>query len=156
MVADRIEKFILRLKDKTQERKLRWKVLSQYAEWDRIKEEIEKSVRVNLKNFYIDDEKSYCLNKNNGYVIVLYVRYSKAPIFSPALDKFILLVKLNDDFPPENLSTYNSEDGYNSLLFELIEVIDKQKWEEYRLPEYMYDFFDKILKEDENGRITDK
>ena len=107
-MADRIEEFILRLKNKTQEGKLKWKVLSQFSEWDRIKNEIEKSTRVNLKNFYIDDEKSYCMNKNNGYVILLYVRYSKAPIFSPALDKCILLVKMNE---------HNEQTGIGSIIF---------------------------------------
>lgn len=148
MMADQIERFILKLKDKTQEGEVKWNVLSQFAEWNSIKKEIEKSSRVNLKNYYIDDEKSYCFKRNNGYVIVLYVRYSKAPIFSPALDKCILLVKMNDDFPPENLSTYNSEDGYGNLLIELLKVIDKKKQEEYNLPECMYDFFYQILRKD--------
>lgn len=155
MMADQVERFILELKDKTQKGKLKWKVLTQFAECDRIKKEIEKSSRINLKNFFIDAEKTYYLNINDGYVIVLYVRYSKAPIFSPALDKRILLVKING-FPPENLSAYNSVDGYGNILLELTEVINEQKQEEYSFSEYMFDFLDKILREDENGSFTDK
>lgn len=148
MIADQIERFILDLNCKTQEGELKWKVLAQFTECDRIKKEIEKSSKVNLKNFFIDDERSYCLNKGDGYVIVLYVRYSKAPIFSPALDKRFLLVKINDDFPLENLSAYSGEDGYGGLLLELAETIDVQIQEKYSTLEYLHEFFVRMLGED--------
>lgn len=149
MIADRIEKFILDLISKTGKGDLEWKCVDKFVEWERIKKEIEKTEEINLKDYLIDNTRSYCINKGGGYVMVLHIRYGKAQVFSPALDKYVLIIKMNDDLLPENLSNYNGEDGYKSLLMDLINEIELQKCERYSMPEYMYEFFNKILEDNE-------
>ena len=148
MIAEQIEEFILALKEKTQKGQLYWQILSQIDERNKIKREIEKLRKSGLKNYFITDEKSYCLNKCNGYVIVLYLRYSKATIFSPSLDRRILLVQISSDFPIENLSEYSGENGFNNLLQELVQIIEQQKKEKYSFPDDLYSFFNKVLEEE--------
>lgn len=156
MIADRIEKFIFDLINITGKGELEWKYVDKFAEWERIKKEIEKAEELNLKDYLIDNTRSYCINKGGGYVMVLHIRYGKAQVFSPALDKYVLIIKMNDDLLPENLSNYNGEDGYKSLLMDLVKEIELQKRKQYDMPEYMYEFFDKVLEEDDNGRTTNE
>ena len=148
MVADRIEEFISALKDKTQQEQLDWQILSQLPEHNKIKREIEKLGRSSLKNYFIDEEKSYCLYKCRGYVIILYLQYSKAAVFSPSLDRRILLVQISKDFPFQNLSLYNAEDGYDKFLQELSQIIERQRQERDCAPDNLYAFFNKILEEE--------
>lgn len=156
MIADRIEKFILDLINETGKGELVWRRIDKFDEWELIKKEIEKAEEINLKDYLIDNTGSYCINKGGGYVMVLHIRYGKAQVFSPALDKYILIVKMNDDLLPENLSNYNGEDGYKSLLMDLVKEIELQKCEQYDMPEYMYEFFDKVIGVNDNGRITNE
>ena len=147
MVAERIEKFISVLKDKMQQEQWDWQILSQVPEYNKIKRGIEKLVRSSLKNYFIDDEKSYCLNKCGGYVIILYLQYSKADVFSPSLDRRILLVQISKDFPFQNLSLYNAEDGFDESLQELSQIIERQRQERNCFPDDLYVFLNKMLEE---------
>lgn len=156
MIADRIEKFIFDLISKTKKGELEWKCVDKFVEWELIKKEIEKAEEFNLNTYFIDNTKSYCIKKGGGYVMVLHIRYGKAQVFSPALDKYVLIIKMNDDLSPENLSNYNGENGYKSLLTDLVHEIELQKRPKYDMPEYMYEFFDKVLEEGDNGRITNE
>ena len=155
MIADRIEKFIFDLINKTSKGDLEWKCVDKFVEWELIKKEIERAEEFSLKKYFIDNTRSYCIHKGGGYVIVLHIRYGKAQVFSPALDKYVLIIKMNDDLLPENLSSYG-EDGYKNLLINLVQEIELQKHPKYDMPDYMYEFFDKVLEEDDNGRITNE
>lgn len=155
MMAEHIENTIVRMIDKTQNGVLKWKSVDKIDEWESVKRQIERTKEVNLKDYFIDDSKSYGVYKNGGYVLVLNIRYGNAPVFSPALDMYILVVKINEDLLPENLSNYDCK-GYKDLLHELVETIEYQKKEEYIMPDCLYDFLDKILGEEEDGRIINE
>lgn len=155
MIAEQIENFIIGLIEKTQKGSLKWKAVEKINAWKEMKEQIQQTIRDDLKDYFIEDSKSYYINKSNGYVMVLNVRYGNAPVFSDALDKYILIVKINDDLLPENLSKHDWQ-GYKNLLQELTDEIEFQRNEEYIMPDCMYEFFGKVLGEDENGRIIDK
>lgn len=155
MMADYIENTIERMISKTQNGVLKWKAVDKIDDWENVKRQIERTKEVNLKDYFIDDSKSYGVYKNGGYVLVLNIRYGNAPVFSPALDMYILVVKINADLLPENLSNYDCK-GYKDLLYYLVESIEQQKNEEYIMPDCLYDFLDKILGEDEDGRIINE
>jgi len=145
MVAECVENFILKLVKKTQEGRVKWKVIDKINTWEKIKRQIEKEV--DLKGYFINEFKSYGINKCGGYVMLLNLQYSNAPIFSPALDKYVLFIKINEDFLPENISDYDYQ-GYKDLLLELIKAIEMKENEKYIMPDCMYEFFEKVLEED--------
>lgn len=153
MITEHVKNFIVELIKKTESGKLKWKVIDKLDTWELIKRQIEKEI--DLKDYFINDAKSYGMNKSGGYVILLNVQYGNAPIFSPVLDKYILFIKINDDFLPQSLSDYD-EQGYKDLLLELIEAIETKENEAYNIPDCMYSFFEKILEEDENGRTINE
>lgn len=155
MVADRIETFIKGLINETRNENLKWKRVSKIKEWEKLKIEIECTKEVDLKDYFIDDTKSYCITKSEGYVMVLNIRYGNAPVFSPALDKDVLVIKINEEFLPQNLSLYDV-DGYKDLLKELVVVIEHQINVEYLMPDCMYEFFKYVVGENEDGRTVDK
>ena len=153
MVAEYVENFILELIMKTQGGKLKWKTVDKIDTWETIKRQIEKEI--DLKGYFINESKSYGINKSGGYVMLLNLQYSNAPVFSPALDKYNLFIKINDVFSPKNVSDYDHQ-GYKDLLLELIGTIEMKKNEEYIMPDCMYVFFEKILEEDEDGNIINE
>lgn len=153
MVAEHVENFIRELIKKTENGKLKWKIIDKFDAWEIIKRQIEKEI--DLKDYFINDTKSYGICKSGGYVMLLNVQYGNAPVFSPVLDKYVLFIKINDDFLPQNLSGYDWQ-CYKDLLLELIEAIETKENEAYNMPDCMYDFFEKILEEDENGRTIDE
>lgn len=153
MVAEHVENFILGLIMKTQGGKLKWKTVDKINIWKKMKRQIEKEI--DLKGYFINESKSYGINKSGGYVMLLYLQYSNAPVFSPALDKYDLFIKINDDLFPQNVSDYDHQ-GYKDLLLKLIETIEMKENEEYIMPDCMYDFFEKILEDDENGNIINE
>lgn len=155
MIAEYVENRIIELINKTKEGVLKWKSVDKIYEWAEIKKQIEKTKEVDLKDYFIDDTKSYYVYKNGGYIMVLNIRYGNAPVFSPVLDKYILVIKINIDFMPQNLSNYDCQ-GYKNLLEELVTEIEYQMNEEYNMPDCLYNFFEKILGEDENGRIINE
>ena len=156
MVAERIENFIKGLIKKTESGELKWKAVDKVDTWEMIKKQIKEAKDINLEDYFINDAKSYIIKKNDGYVIVLNVQYGNAPVFSSALDKYILFIKINDEFIPQNLSAYDNTQGYSDLLLELIGSIEVKKNETCNMPDCMYDFFEKILGEDKNGRTIDE
>lgn len=153
MIDEHVENFILELIKKTQSGKLKWKVIDKFDAWEKIKKQIEKEI--DLKGYFINESKSYGINKSGGYVMLLNLQYSNAPVFSPALDKYDLVIIINDDFFPQNVSDYDYQ-GYKNLLLELIETIEMKEKEAHIMPDCMYDFFEKILEEDENGNIINE
>lgn len=155
MVAEQVEIFISGLIEKTRTRKLKWKSIDDLENWETIKKQIIKTREVNLDDYFVDDEKSYGIYKNGGYVMVLRLQYGNAPVFSAALYKYILVIKINDDFLPQNITDYDCE-GYKDLLQELIKAIEYQKGDQCTMPDCMYEFFGKILGEDENGKLIDE
>lgn len=155
VVADNIEIFINGLIHETRRKNLKWKRVSKIKEWVKLKKEIESTKEVDLKDYFIDTSKSYCITQNEGYVMILNIRYGNAPVFSPALDKDVLVIKINEDFLPQNLSLYDV-DGYKDLLKELVDVIERQINVEHLMPDCMYEFFRHVLGEDKDGRIVDK
>lgn len=155
MIAEHIENVIMEMIEKTKNGVLKWKLVDKIDDWETVKKQIEKAKEVDLKDYFIDDEKSYVVCKSGGYVMALNIRYGNAPVFSPALDKYILVVKINADLMPENLSNYDSQ-GYKDLLQELVEAIEDQKNEEYIMPDCLYNFLEKVLGEDEDGRIINE
>ena len=155
MMAERIENFIFNLIEKTEAGEIKWKTVDEVRPWRTIKRQIEKSEEIDLKDYFIDDARSYCASRSRGHVMVLNIRYGNAPVFSPALDKYVLIIKINDEMTPQNLSAYDAE-GYKDLLQDLLDAIEFQKNEENIMPDCMYDFFDRFIGEDENGRIIDQ
>ena len=152
MIAEHIENTIVEMIEKTKNGVLKWKPIDKIDKWENVKKQIEKTKEVNLKDYFIDDTKSYAVCKSGGYVMVLNIRYGNAPVFSPALDKYILVVKINADLMPENLSNYDWQ-GYKDLLQELVKAIEDQRYEEYIMPDCLYNYLAKVLGEDEDGRI---
>lgn len=155
MVSEHVENFILELVKKTKSGKLKWKEVDKIDAWETIKKQIEKEKIVDLKGYFINADNSYGISKYGGYVIVLNARYSNSSIFSSALDKYLLFIKINDELLPENLTSYDCQ-GYKKLLQKLINVIKVKEKELYNMPDCMYEFFEKFLGEDENDRITDE
>lgn len=153
MIAERVEHFILELISKTQDGMIRWKAIDTIDTWEKIKRQIEKEI--DLKGYFINESKSYGINKCGGYVMLLNLQYSNAPVFSPALDKYSLFIKINDAFFPQNIFD-NDHQGDKELLIALIEAIEMKEYEEYIMPDCMYDFFKRILGEDENGRTINE
>lgn len=153
MMAEHVENFILELIKKTQSGGIEWKVINKLYAWKNIKKEIEKEI--GLDGYFINESNSYGINKCGGHVMLLNLRYSKALVFSPALDKYVLFIKINDDFLPENISKYDHQE-YKDLLLKLFETIEMKEKEKYIMPDCMYDFFEKFLEEDKNGRTIDE
>ena len=144
MVADYIGNVIEKMIEKTKQGVLKWKPVEKLNEWDHMKHQIIKTRGENLKYYIIDDTKSYAVHKGEGYVMVLNIRYSNALVFSPALDRYILVVKINDELMPQNLSNYDAQ-GYRNMLQELVKEIEYQRNKEFEMPECLYNFLEEIL-----------
>lgn len=155
MVSENIKNFIWELIKKTESGNLKWREVDKIDAWETIKKQIEKEKIDDLKGYFINADNSYGIRKCGGYVILLNAKYSNSSIFSSALDKYLLFIKINDELLPENLSSYDCQ-GYRELLQRLIKVIKNKEKELYNMPDCMYEFFEKILGEDENDRITDE
>lgn len=145
MMSDQIESFINGLIQKTIRGNLIWKSLDNLNAWKKICEEIQESKEADLKTYYISVKESYYLKNSNGYVFLLNARYSSATIFSPALDRKFLIIKINPEIPLVNLCNYNGEDGFNKLLTVLYEEVQNKKTENVEMPDAMYSFFNNIL-----------
>ena len=78
------------------------------------------------------------------------VKYGNAVVFSPALDKYLLIAKIHEGMPLENLTKYSS-DEYIVQLKQLHEEIQRECYGKYEMPDELYKFLDKILEEDSNG-----
>jgi len=155
MIEEYIENTIAPIIEKTKNGVLKWKSVDKIDDWKNVKKQIEKNKENNLKDYFIDDTKSYALCKSGGCIMVLNIRYGNAPVFSPALDKYILVVKINAEYMPENLSNYDWQE-YKDLLQELIESIEYQRNEENIMPDCLYNFFEKMLGENEDGRVINE
>ena len=155
MVADQVENFINELQNKTHSGRLAWKPVSRVEDWERKKHRIEKADNIELKDYFIEDDQSYAIEKKGAYVMLLRLRYGNASIFSPALDKYILVAQINEEIPLENLSGYDCE-GFEKELEKLLQLIEDKKWEKYEMPDDLHRFFDMILENKDNGDIADK
>lgn len=155
MIAEYIGNTIKKMIEKTQNDVLKWKPVDKIDNWEKVKKQIEKTKEVNLKDYFIDDTKSYAVCESGGYVMVLNIRYGNAPVFSPALDKHILVITINAELMPENLFTYDCQ-GYREMLQDLVEAIEYQRNEECSMPECLYNFFNKVLGEDGDGRVINE
>lgn len=153
MIAEHIENFMLELVNKTQDGSIRWKAIDKIDTWEKIRKQIEKEI--DLKGYFINESRSYGINKSGGYVMLLNLQYSNALVFSPALDKYSLFIKINNDFLPQNIFDSDHQ-GDKELLIALIEAIEMQEWDEYIMPDCMYDFFKRVLEEDEDGNIINE
>lgn len=151
MGGEQVEEFISGLIKKTKKGTLNWKEMDKLDNWKIIKEEIEISKEINLKDYFIEGKKSYVISKCGGYVILLKLQYGNASVFSSALDKYILVIKISEEFLPINLSAYDVQ-GYKDSLKELIDIIETKKYEKIDMPDRMYEFFEMILEDDKNGR----
>lgn len=154
-MAEHIKNTIIEMIKITKNGVIKWIPVDKIEDWEYEKKQIEKTKEVNLKDYFIDDTNSYAFCKDGGYVLVLNIRYGNAPVFSPALDKYILVVKINAALMPENLSDFDGQ-GYKELLQELVEAIEYQRNEEYIMPDCLYDFLEKVLGEDADGRVINK
>ena len=143
MKEERIEKFIEKLIKKTEKKKITWKVLNKIDDWKNIKEEIKVIKQEDLKNYFIEENKSYCIVKAGGYVILLRMRYGNASIFSPVLDRYVLLVKINEELYTVNLADY-AIDGYDEMIEKLYEIIEQQKRNKYNITDCLNEFLEKI------------
>lgn len=155
MVADQVESFINGLQERTSNGRLVWNPVSGVEDWEKKKHRIEKSKDIELKDYFIEDDQSYVIEKNGAYVMFLRLRYGNAAIFSPALDKYILVAQINEENPLENLSGYDCE-GFEKELEKLHQLIEDKKWEQYEMPDDLHRFFDMILEDKDNGDIADK
>ena len=155
MVADQVESFINELQERTSNGRLVWNPVSGLEDWEKKKHRIEKSEDIELKDYFIEDDQSYVIEKNGAYVMLLRLRYGNAAIFSPALDKYILVAQINEEIPLENLSGYDCE-GFEKELEKLLQLIEDKRWEKYEMPDDLHRFFDMILEDKDNGDIADK
>ena len=155
MVADQVENFIEELQKRTGSGRLVWKPVNKMEDWENKKHRIEKSDNIELKDYFIEDDQSYVIEKNGAYVMLLRLRYGNASIFSPALDKYILVAQIHEEIPLENLSGYDYE-GFEKELEKLLQLVEDKKWEKYEMPDGLHRFFDMILGDENNGDIVDK
>ena len=105
---------------------------------------IEKSDDIDLKDYFIEADQSYVIEKNGAYVMLLRLCYGNASIFSPALDKYMLVAQIHEEIPLENLSGYDY-DGFERELEQLLQLIEDKKWEKYEMPDDLHRFFTMIL-----------
>ena len=155
MIDEQIENVIIEMQEKTENNKIKWISVNKLHNWNRIKSRIEKAKDENLKDFFIDEDYSYGFEKKEGYILLLNMRYSRASIFSPALDKHILIAIKNRDLIPINLSLY-VKDGYRALVEELVGKISIQMEKDHEEPGDLYNFLAAMLEDDEDGRYTDE
>lgn len=144
MMSEQVANFIDGMIDRTEKRKLKWSPLEKFEQWEKVRIEVEKAIE--LDEYFIDITKSYGIGIGDGYVLIINIRYANAPIFSPALDKYRLIIKINDDYNPENLSAYSS-DEFKEELLQLVDIIEQQRNDNYNMPDSMYEFFNKVLGE---------
>lgn len=155
MIDEHIENVIIEMQEKTENDKIKWKRVNKLHNWNRIKSRIEKAKDENLKDFFIDEDYSYGFEKKEGSILLLNMRYSRASVFSPALDKHILIAIKNRDLIPINLSQYVT-DGYRKLVEELVDKITIQIEKHHEEPGDLYNFLAAMLEDDEDGSITDE
>lgn len=149
MVADQIDNFIDELLEKTRSGKLElsWKPVNKIDDWEKKRQRIEKADDINLKDYFIEDDQSYGIEKNGACVMLLKLRYGNASIFSPALDRYLLIAQINEELPLENLSGYDYEE-FKEKLEQLLQTIEEKKWEKYEMPDDLSRFFAMILGEE--------
>lgn len=64
MVADQVENFIEELQKRTRSGRLVWKSVNKMEDWESKKHRIEKSDDIELKDYFIEDDQSYVIEKN--------------------------------------------------------------------------------------------
>lgn len=143
MLAERTEEFINGLCVKTKAGKVEWKPLRICKEWKRFAEELNQE-NEKLADFGIDLDNSYFFSKVGGYVFLLEAHYGNKSLFSPAMDKYVLTVKINAMIPFQYLcDSENAE--WKPLLEELFQCIFQN--DVYAMPDALYNFMDKVLEE---------
>ena len=108
MIYEQIEGFIQSLTTNIQKNTILWNRLISLQEKDKYIEEFNLNYKEQYTGYIIDPESSYFLSINSGFVFLLNLFYVNKQLFSPSLDKKILLVKIDSTSVMENLSSYAS------------------------------------------------
>lgn len=141
MQSEHTEGFIEGLCEKTQNGQIRWEPLRMCKKWVQFEAELgDMDERMEAYGASLDN--SYFLEKEGGYVFLLEVHYGNKNLFSPALDKYVLAVKINDMIPFQYLCDSDNE-AWKPLLEELYGYVCRE--DAYTMPDALYDFMDKVL-----------
>ena len=108
MIYEQIEGFIQSLTTNIQKNTILWNRLISLQEKDKYIEEFNLNYKEQYPGYIIDPQSSYFLSINSGFVFLLNLFYVNKQLFSPSLDKKILLVKIDSTSVMENLSSYAS------------------------------------------------
>lgn len=124
MITEQIEEFIYSLNIITKNDIEYWEYLYSLTWYGEIYEELVGIIEKNHHQGYrINRDKSFYLQIESGYVFLTNLYYVNHNLFSPALDKNILLVKINKYAQLEELSL---PDCYNTIIDELIVEVEEQ------------------------------
>lgn len=141
MQAERTEGFIEGLCEETQSGQIKWQPLRMCKEWERFVTESD-DMNGELEAYGVELDNSYFFAKEGGYVFLLEVHYGNKKLFSPAMDKYVLAVKINDMIPFQYLcDSENAE--WKPLLEELYRYVCRE--DSYAMPDALYEFMDKVL-----------
>lgn len=146
MMSDQIESFLDGLIQNTANRKLKWKTLNNLKCWEKFCLELRTTELKKYKEYSFSETDSFYIYKNGGYVLLLSACYSNAPVFSPALDKKFLIVKICSDMPFNNLCEYDSNEFKEKINILHKEICEKSVQKE--MPDAMYAFFDSVINGD--------
>lgn len=145
MMCERIEGFISDLTYNIQYDSMLWDFFSNLFNYDKIlKEFMITTGSENYRGYLVNAEKSYYLKVGLGYVFLLNLYYSNKQLFSPSLDKNILLVKINNSMTLENLSIYGD---FNDKVNILYSEVEEQLYRKSPMPEALYEFMEKVISE---------
>lgn len=141
----KIERFIDGLIEQTKNNKLDWRAARTISDWREIRKELDDSEVVSMTDYFIDDKNSYVIKYDEGYIFLLKMRYANAMIFSPALDKYLLVVKINENVLFENLCNYDEGNLFQDQLLGLNKYIQENSFERLSMPESLYSFMNHVL-----------
>lgn len=140
MQAERTAGFIEGLCMETKNGQIQWKPLRMCKDWRRFVTESDDSG--GLEAYGVEQDASYFFAKAGGYVFLLEAHYGNKKLFSPAMDKYVLAVKINDMIPIQYLC--DSENAaWKPLIEELYACVCQE--DSYAMPDALYEFMDKVL-----------
>ncbi len=153
MKKDRIAVFREALIEKTKEKKLDWKPLSQYKGWNSIEDMV--AVGNNVPDFRVDSirvSNSFYLESGEGYVFLFEVFHGNPEITSPEMDTIALMVKVNQLLPIENLSFFTEEEQEQLSILQL--YVEKYCDKKLSYQDTLYDFLEKVVGEEEKHKVS--
>lgn len=130
--------------EKTKAGELNWKPLSWFDDWKHMETIVENGN--NVPDFEVNSiriSNSFYLKTGEGYVFLFELCHGNPEITSPEMDTIALMVRINQSYPVENLTSFAEEEQKQLRILQL--YVEKYCDEQDAYSDLLSDFLYKVI-----------